>query len=210
LILELSISVLVLIISGSLFSLIINKVLNNEIATFDNLIIYYIQMFKNANMDEVMLFLSFMGDKMVAAGLIAAVFLLILYRHKHDAKIFSILVIGGAILNHLLKIIYHRPRPIISDLVYTYSFSFPSGHSMVSFIFYFSLAYFIYRIYKNIDAGIVLAGIAAIIVIGIGISRIYLGVHYPSDVIAGYAAGMAWISLIAIIEKAFLMRQIIK
>ena len=102
---------------------------------------------------------------------------------------------GGAVLNALLKLYYHRARPD-SPLVLAHGYSFPSGHSMTAMAFYGTLAYVIYfsaeghRIVR-----IIAVAACALMVIAIGASRIYLGVHYFSDVVAGYAAGLCWASV---------------
>jgi undecaprenyl-diphosphatase len=109
---------------------------------------------------------------------------------------FTILVAtGGHLLNRALKSFYGRERPDIVHLVDVATLSFPSGHAMLSAVIYLSLAVLLasvqsrarYRIY-TIATGMVLTFL-------VGISRIFLGVHYPTDVLAGWAAGLAWASL---------------
>ena len=102
-------------------------------------------------------------------------------------------VVGGALALSLVKIIIHRPRPPVADALTTVNtFSFPSGHSFVAFSFYAVLAWILFREGKSLSekAAAILAGI--IVVPGIGLSRIYLGVHWLSDVLGGYASGAAW------------------
>ncbi|HEY2946409.1 MAG TPA: phosphatase PAP2 family protein [Vicinamibacteria bacterium] len=102
---------------------------------------------------------------------------------------------GGALLNGLLKVLYHRARPD-SPLVLAHGFSFPSGHSMGAMCFFGSLAYVIYFTIETHPVWRIAAGIACgLAVLAIGASRIYLGVHYFSDVVAGYAAGLFWMAV---------------
>jgi undecaprenyl-diphosphatase len=104
-------------------------------------------------------------------------------------------VAGSAVLNQLLKGLFARPRPHFDHpLLVETSYSFPSGHAMESFVVYGMLAYFAVLALRTWESrvGVVLG--AALLVVLIGFSRMYLGVHYFSDVIAGYAAGGVWLS----------------
>jgi membrane-associated phospholipid phosphatase len=102
---------------------------------------------------------------------------------------------GGSLLNGLLKLYYHRARPD-SPLVLAHGFSFPSGHSMGAMCFFGSLAYVIYFTIETHPVWRITVGIACgLAVLAIGASRIYLGVHYFTDVVAGYAAGLFWMAV---------------
>jgi membrane-associated phospholipid phosphatase len=102
---------------------------------------------------------------------------------------------GAALLNQLLKVLFARPRPTLSDpLLLESGYSFPSGHAMGSLILYGVLAYFAVIALSNRGARAVVILAATLLVLLIGFSRMYLGVHYVSDVVAGYAAGGVWLS----------------
>jgi membrane-associated phospholipid phosphatase len=102
---------------------------------------------------------------------------------------------GAALLNQLLKGLFARPRPTLSDpLLLESGYSFPSGHAMGSLILYGVLAYFAVIALSNRGARAVVILAATLLVLLIGFSRMYLGVHYVSDVVAGYAAGGVWLS----------------
>lgn len=104
-------------------------------------------------------------------------------------------VAGSAALNQLLKGLFARPRPVFErPLLLESSYSFPSGHAMVSVVVYGMLAYLAVLALESWRARVAVSSGAALLVLLIGFSRIYLGVHYPSDVIAGYAAGGLWLS----------------
>lgn len=108
------------------------------------------------------------------------------------------------ILNTILKNIFERPRPEFYRLIQETGFSFPSGHSMVSMAFY---GYFIYIIYKKMDNFYlkwVICSILSLLIILIGISRIYLGVHYASDVLAGFCISLAYLMLYTYLTKKYL------
>lgn len=98
-------------------------------------------------------------------------------------------------LNVLLKQIVQRPRPTEYKIITETGYSFPSGHSMISMAFYGFLIYLIYQYVKNKYLKISLIAFLSILIISIGISRIYLGVHYTSDVIAGFCIAISYLVL---------------
>jgi membrane protein DedA with SNARE-associated domain/membrane-associated phospholipid phosphatase len=104
-------------------------------------------------------------------------------------------VAGSAFLNHVLKGLFERPRPHFEHpLLVESSFSFPSGHAMESFVVYGMLAYLAVLALRSWESRVAVVFEAALLVVLIGFSRMYLGVHYFSDVLAGYAAGGVWLS----------------
>ena len=104
-------------------------------------------------------------------------------------------VAGGAVLNQLLKELFARPRPSFADpLLSETSYSFPSGHAMLSLVVYGVLAYFAVLALQTWRARTAVVFGAALLVVLIGVSRMYLGVHYFSDVVAGFAVGGLWLS----------------
>jgi membrane-associated phospholipid phosphatase len=109
--------------------------------------------------------------------------------------VWIIALVGGILLNDLLKFIFARERPaFVTPLVIEQNFSFPSGHAMMALIGYGLLAYFVWDRLRNRYWRIVLVFAISLLVILIGISRMTLGVHYLSDVVAGFAAGGVWIA----------------
>jgi len=103
---------------------------------------------------------------------------------------------GGSLLNQVLKLVVQRPRPPYAATFLThYSWSFPSGHAMISLIGYGMLAYLLVVLWvqrRSLQVAIVVG--ATLLILAIGLSRLYLGVHYFSDVVGGYAAGVLWLS----------------
>jgi membrane-associated phospholipid phosphatase len=115
-------------------------------------------------------------------------------------------VAGSALIDWLLKGIFQRPRPHFAHpLVVETGYSFPSGHAMESFVVYGMLAYLAVLWLRNWEACVAAVCGAALVVVLIGFSRMYLGVHYFSDVVAGYAAGGVWLS--ALITGAETIRR---
>lgn len=102
-------------------------------------------------------------------------------------------VVTGLIASNLLKLLYNRPRPeLVPHLVYAIHTSFPSGHSMLSAVTYLTLGALLARSQtrRRLKAYFIL--LAVLITIAVGISRVYLGVHWPTDVLAGWTAGAIW------------------
>lgn len=97
------------------------------------------------------------------------------------------------LLNQLLKLVLHRPRPDEFKIITETGYSFPSGHSMVSMAYYGFLIYLIYKYVTNKKLKYFLIGILSILIVLIGVSRIYLGVHYTSDVLAGFLISISYL-----------------
>jgi undecaprenyl-diphosphatase len=122
----------------------------------------------------------------------ATVYLLLL-RKPHMAALMIAAVAGGAVASLLLKLAFDRPRP---DLVphgsYVYTASFPSGHAMMSAVTYLTLGALVasVRPQRGVKAFLILSSV--LLTVLVGVSRVYLGVHWPSDVLGGWAAGAAW------------------
>ena len=104
---------------------------------------------------------------------------------------------GGVALDTVLKLAVHRTRPVYgAEFLHGHSYSFPSGHAMGAMIGYGMLSYALTRTVVTGPARRALShGVAAAAVLAVGVSRVYLGVHYPSDVLGGYAAGLAWLAV---------------
>lgn len=119
----------------------------------------------------------------------------IIYK-KHRAYIIPLLTtaIGAGLTIYTTKIFFHRLRPL-DALITEKSFSFPSGHALISIALYGLITYIIYRNYQKKSQKITIASIGTLLILLIGISRLYLGVHYFSDVIGGYFIGSIWLTI---------------
>jgi membrane-associated phospholipid phosphatase len=119
-------------------------------------------------------------------------------RREHiDAVLVAAAFLGAQVLSIGMKLGFRRERPFFPDPLATEStFSFPSGHALVSLAVYGSIALVLARRLRRRSDGIVLFGGTALLVLAIGFSRLYLGVHFLSDVLAGFAAGAAWLALL--------------
>ena len=116
-------------------------------------------------------------------------------RLRKWALVLILSVFGGMLLNASLKIVFARPRPyFVNPIVTLPTFSFPSGHTLLATVFYGTLCVLIFTRARSwkLRAGAVL--ITALMMLLVGFSRIYLGAHYLSDVVAAFAEGLAWIA----------------
>lgn len=170
---------------------------------FDQDILVFFHGIRNPTLTIIMKFFSFMGmEVIVVFSMLVALYLLMVKKYS-KALLFMVTIVGGAALNLLLKLLIVRPRPTLDPLVLETTYSFPSGHSMNAMIFYLVFAY-IYRNEIHRKQKSMLVFFVGILIIAlVGISRIYLGVHYPSDVIAGYFSGLVWLIFIAFCMKKF-------
>jgi undecaprenyl-diphosphatase len=146
--------------------------------------------------------LSFLGSSAVVTTLcVLAIAAFLYFRQARTAALLAITMVGMAALDVTLKLAFHRPRPVAYFGPTPTTYSFPSGHAMGSFCFYGVLAAILAaRAKERRTKWCIWAG--ATLLIGlIGFSRIYLGVHYPSDVIAGYCAGAVWVAAVGFLNK---------
>jgi membrane-associated phospholipid phosphatase len=115
---------------------------------------------------------------------------------RRDAALLAVALIGSQVLTSILKATFERPRPSFDDPVATAGwFSFPSGHALSSIALYGALAYVLPRRVRSIRVRALGLGGVVLLVVAIGFSRLYLGVHYLTDVLAGYSIGLAWLLL---------------
>ncbi|MER8408940.1 phosphatase PAP2 family protein [Mesorhizobium sp. M1307] len=141
-------------------------------------------------------------------GLITAAMIvyLLLIRRPGAALLMFVAVAGGQLLSIVLKFDIDRPRPdLVSHLADVASLSFPSGHAMLSAVTYLTLGSMAARFLPGRTTKIYVLGLAVLTTVVVGISRIYLGVHWPSDVLAGWCAGFAW-AMLCWLAARFLQR----
>lgn len=116
-----------------------------------------------------------------------------LVRKSGVAWLMLISVLGGLALNSLLKFMFSRPRPdFVTHAVRVFTTSFPSGHATLSAITYLTIAALLARAYPSVTVSLYIMSLAVLLTVLIGLSRIYLGVHFPTDVLAGWCIGAAW------------------
>lgn len=150
---------------------------------------------------EAMIDITALGGTTLLAimAVLAIAFLLLLGRFRH-AAFTAMATGGGAILGSVLKSLFARTRPeVVPHLIEVHSLSFPSGHSLNSAIVYLTLAILLARELAFWRLRIFVVSAAAVLVFLIGFSRVYLGVHFPSDVLGGWSVGATWALAMGII-----------
>lgn len=183
----------------TLFVRIIDGVLENEFSNFDTPIIQSLYVLRNPNLTQIMLGISQFGNSVVIGLMIFISLILLFYKKYNETILFLLITGGGAVLSQFIKLIIARPRPTIDPMVIERTFAFPSGHAMNSLIMYGIIVLGVYYFTKKISWTLLAAVPLIALILAIGFSRIYLGLHYPSDVLGGYLAGLWWlITLITI------------
>ncbi|MCM3252511.1 phosphatase PAP2 family protein [Priestia aryabhattai] len=169
----------------------------SKIVAFDHDVISFIQGFESPLLTTIMKFFTFIGSTPAVAmiSLFSLFFLYKVLKHRTELILFIAIIIGSPILNGLLKLLFHRARPNLHRLIEIKGYSFPSGHAMSAFAVYGILSFLLWRHIPTRWGRTLLILICSIMILAIGISRIYLGVHYPSDVIGGYFASGCWVAI---------------
>jgi membrane-associated phospholipid phosphatase len=183
------------------------EVLEREAFTFDKSFLLWLHQFANPSLDNLTLFITNLGDPstvIVVAGISLAI---LWWRHlKVEIYIFIMACLGALILNTGLKLFFVRPRPELwNRLIKETSFSFPSGHALGSMVLYGFIAYLLAIHYPQFSK--IIYSFSVILIGAIGISRLYLGVHWPTDIIAGYGVGFLWLMICITMLKLQRLRQ---
>jgi undecaprenyl-diphosphatase len=187
------------------FSEIAQKVRAGSTQGFDDAVMHWMAAHQNKVVQSFMLEITSLGTGTVVGMIVfVAGMFLWLNQHKHSAILLIAATLGGLVLDNLLKIGFNRPRPQVFEWgTYAVSSSFPSGHAMSSVIVYGTVAYLAARLQQNVASRILTMAFSALIIVLICSSRLYLGVHYPSDVLAGVIIGLAWAAFcMAVLEAA--------
>jgi undecaprenyl-diphosphatase len=177
------------------FGILTVFVLGDKLTAFDMRWIERVQGLETPALTAIMKFFTFVGSTAVVM-VMSAVILLVLYfglRHRAEAVLFLAVMAGSGILNQAFKLSFHRLRPDFHRLIEITGYSFPSGHSMSAFAFYGILTFLLWRHVPSRPGRTLVILIGTAMTLAIGLSRVYLGVHYPSDVIGGFLAGGFWL-----------------
>ncbi|HSS99208.1 MAG TPA: phosphatase PAP2 family protein [Terriglobales bacterium] len=148
-----------------------------------------------------MIWISFVGGDGLMAAAIFSITLFLAFRWRRAAVWMLVNISGALILDLTLKYSFARLRPIPFFVPMPRTPSFPSGHSLFSFCFYGVLAGLLADRIESHRWQVLIWTVAALLVGAIGLSRIYLGVHYPSDVVAGYLTGTLWVSTMVALDR---------
>ncbi|WP_312475369.1 phosphatase PAP2 family protein [Neobacillus sp.] len=179
------------------FSFITLFISDHKIIDFDSDVIAAIQGLESTFLTKVMKFFTFIGSApvVIILSVILMVFLYKVLHHRLELILFISAIIGSAVLNQILKQIFHRVRPNFHRLIDISGYSYPSGHAMNAFTVYVIISFLLWRHIESKWGRSLLIFISVVMILGIGISRIYLGVHYPSDIIGGYLASGFWLTI---------------
>ena len=195
------------------FSWIAKEVMEGETHAFDQAILGWMGRHGTPRVTDMALNITALGSGMVVwlFVLVAAAFL---YgsRHRWSAGLLLASVAGAGLISATLKEGFARPRPDVFPwrAPYAGQASFPSGHSMTAMVAYATLAYLVMRLERKHSLRVMTLVFAVLLVAAVGTSRVYLGVHYPSDVLAGFVAGLVWAAFCAVTMEALRLLRVRK
>lgn len=176
---------------------------------FDEAVRSFVNQYASPLLTNVMQVASFLGSTVFLTILGVGIFITFrLLKLHRAATLLAITMAGASILLFTLKNVFQRSRPLpFFETLLPASYSFPSGHSLLSFCFYGVLAAIVTRRIERRSFQIIVWTFTVSLVALIGLSRIYLGVHYPSDVLAGYTAAFVWLIAVAVTDRFLQYRK---
>lgn len=191
------------------FGWLSDVVLDGETRRFDDVTRAAVHQLASPTLTSAMRGLSFLGSTWfltIATTIVIVCFAL--RKWGREARLFALTMIGAALLNISLKLAFKRERPIpFFDLSTPETYSFPSGHALTSCVFFGALAAMLAARIKNRRFRTIVWIVCSTMFLLIGFSRIYLGVHYTTDVIAGLAAALIWILVVRFVELTLRRRR---
>jgi undecaprenyl-diphosphatase len=205
---NISIPLLSAALSLAVFSIIALSISDNQIHRFDDSLITWIQGMESQGMTRWMELFTWIGSgiPVVIITILSMVVLYVFLRHRRELLFLGCVIAGSAILNSLLKLMFQRARPTIHRIIEVSGYSFPSGHSMAAFSLYGGLAFLIWKHIPTVAGRVLMIIVSAMFILMIGMSRIYLGVHYPSDVVGGYFMSGCWLAICIWFYQRYLER----
>jgi undecaprenyl-diphosphatase len=169
--------------------------------TFDDAVLLWLNRYASESLDVAALEITALGSgaSVWMVVLVGSVFLWAT-RHQYSAALLWVAALGSSIVSSTLKYSFDRPRPQLFEWRTDYAglSSFPSGHATTAMVVYATLTYLVIRLEPTRRLRRLTIAIAVVVVLLIGVTRLYLGVHYPSDVIAGYLVGAVWAAVCAL------------
>jgi len=187
---------LIIVVVGVNFFVELSESVKEELmGNFDEQVTDTVLSFRNPNLTDYFVFVTEVGDVkgyLTVLTIIAILSILVFKRWKYVVQITFVLFLA-TVSNMMLKRVFDRARPEIEHLVSVKTLSYPSGHAMSAMAFYGFIIYLVYKFKINIYLKFLLIILLTILILSIGTSRIYLGVHFPSDVAGGFIAGMIWV-----------------
>ena len=186
----------VALLAALLFSLLARWVLAGESMVFDLWIRDSVHSWASPFLTKLLLGFTTLGSEWVMLPLgTVLVWRLATLRRRRHAILLAAGGLGAELVSHLLKLAFHRPRPpLFFGLAPAETFSFPSGHAFVGTVFYGLLAGIFAEFYSRRRVEAIAAALLTVLLIGL--SRVYLGYHYPTDVIGGWACAAGWLAMV--------------
>jgi len=193
------------IVAWFFIELLIAVASGSPITGVDRRIINLVATLRTPGVDAVMLFITFLGNVQTILVLALVALIVTLLSRRYEAAVLLVFaLLASSLFFSAIKLLVGRPRPLFENArIVQGGFSFPSGHAVVSATFYGTIAFLLIHALSRESLKVLVGLIAALLVLAIGISRIYLGVHYPSDVVAGWVAGVFWLLLVALAEHVW-------
>ena len=181
------------------------------ILIFDHKVQAQVHTWSSPWLSRCMLALTWIGSVKIFLTSLAVVLCgLIVRARKHAAAILVFAMTGALALNETLKLQFHRARPVVPwSIGDEKTYSFPSGHSLFSVVLYGTLAYLALRRGVSSRRQVAVLIPAILLPLGIGLSRIYLGMHWPTDVLAGYTVGLLWLAVTIAVDRLWTSRLLI-
>ena len=195
---QLVVGFVIALLAMLVFGFVADRVYDQETFALDTVANPFLHSISSPALDAVMNAITSLGSVEIVGAFYALAVVLLLTRGLRTEALFLTVAIGGSVaLNGIMKVIVERPRPALPWASVLPDYSFPSGHTMNSLVFYLAIALIIRARYGP-RLGAIAIVLALVIAIAVGLSRIYLGYHYLSDVIGGLAAGLAWLFVVAL------------
>ncbi len=204
--LSLEMLIVLVVFFSSLFtvSFLVHEVFFDETFMMDKKVFLFLERFISDRSNSLMLFFTFFGSHkfLVPANLLMIAFVFFVLKDKWFAIKIASVAISSLLLMFFLKLLFGRQRPLEPLLSPASGLSFPSGHAFMSFAFFGLWVYIVFNRIENKLLKTILISLLLLLLLIIGISRIYLRVHYFSDVIAGLCLGMIWLVIsVSILNK---------
>lgn len=190
-----------------LFGLLAEDIYSRETIRFDAPLLLRLHGHANSSLDALMIFLSRVGGLPILAYTVLLTAFFAWRKQRAQWTFLLLAMVGTCLLNVALKTAFQRTRPDLwLSIAPEYDFSFPSGHSMLSSTFVLALLVLTWKSNWSLAAKCIATVVGLSFIIGVISSRLYLGVHFPSDVLAGFCLSVSWVSLLAGIFKRRLHR----
>lgn len=199
------------------FGMVADEVLEGDTLAFDNAVLMLFrqpgqpdQPIGPSWVTEAVRDLTSLGSYSVLTLIVVlTVGYLLLAGRKATALLITVAVVGGSIISTVLKAVIDRPRPDLTGVVEVFTASFPSGHSVTSAVTYLTIGAVLAGTTQSWRMRIFYVGAATFVTLLVGLTRLYLGVHYPTDVVAGWCLGAAWALLCFMVGSALDRREVV-